>query len=148
MSNQKLAEELHKTVIRKFEKQKVHPSLKDSIRGADLTDMQLISKFNEGIGYLLYVFDIFSKYTWVVPSKDKKGITNTNAFQIILHESEHKANKIWIDKGSEFHNKSMISLLQDSDLEMYSTHNEGKSVVSERFIRTLKNKIYKYMASV
>ena len=55
---------------------------------------------------------------------------------------------MWVDKGSGFHSKSMISLLQDSDLEMYSTHNEGKSVVSERFIRTLKNKIYKYMASV
>ena len=80
MSNQKLAEELHKTVIRKFEKQKVHSSFKGNIRGADLTDMQLISKFNEGICFLLYVIDIFSKYTWVVPLKDKKGITNTNAF--------------------------------------------------------------------
>ena len=70
--------------------------------------------------------------------KDKTGITITNAFQKILNESNHKQNKIWVDKGSEFCNKSMKSWLEKYDSEMYSTHNEGKSVVAERFIRSLK----------
>ena len=80
--------------------------------------------------------------------KIKKGITITNAFQKILKESNRKPNKIWVDKGSEFYNSSMKSWLEKNDIEMYSTHNEGKSVIAERFIRTLKNKIYKYMTSI
>ena len=80
--------------------------------------------------------------------KDKKGITITNAFQKILKESNRKTNEICFDKGSEFYNTSMKLLLEEDGIEMYSTHNEGKSVITERFIRTLKNKIYKYMTSV
>ena len=110
--------------------------------------MQLINKFNKGIRFLLCVISIFSKYAWVILLKDKKGITITNAFQNILKESNRKPNKIWVDKGSEIFKRSMKSWLEKSDIEMYSTHNEGKSVVAERFIRTLKNKIYKYMTSV
>ena len=70
--NQQLAEELHKPIIRKFEKRKVHAAIKDNIWGADLAGMQLLSKYNKGIRFLLYVIDIFSKYAWVVPLKDKK----------------------------------------------------------------------------
>ena len=88
------------------------------------------------------------KYAWVVPLKDKNDMTITKAFQNILGESNRKPNKIWVDKGSKFYNRSMKSWLQDNDVELYSTHNERKSVVAERFIRTLKNKIYKYMASI
>ena len=110
--------------------------------------MQLISNFNKESRFLLCVVDIFSKYAWVVPLKDKKGITITNAFQKILKESNRKPNKIWVDKGSEFYNNSFKKCLKDNDIEMYSTHNEGKSVVAERFIRTLKAKIYKYLTSV
>ena len=80
--------------------------------------------------------------------KDKKGITIANAFQKILKESNRKTNEICFDKGSEFYNTSMKLLLEEDGIEMYSTHNEGKSVIAERFIRTLKNKIYKYMTSV
>ena len=116
--------------------------------GANLTDMQLISKFNKGCRFLLCVIDIFSKYAWVIPLKNKKGITNTNAFQKFLDESNHKPNKIWVDKGSEIYNRSVKSFLQTYDLEMYSTHIELKSVVAERFIRTLKNNIYKYMTPI
>ena len=75
-------------------------------------------------------------------------MTITKAFQNILGESNRKLNKIWVDKGSKFYNRSMKSWLQDNDIELYSTHNERNSVVAERFIRTLKNKIYKYMASI
>ena len=71
--------------------------------------MQLISKFNKEIRFLLCVTDIFSKYAWAIPSKDKKGITITNASHKILDQSECKANKIWVDKGSEFYNRFMKS---------------------------------------
>ena len=69
-------------------------------------------------------------------------------FKKILKESDRRPNKIWVDKGSEFYNNSFKKWLKDNDIEMYSIHNEGKSVVAERFIRTLKNKIYKYMTSI
>ena len=110
--------------------------------------MQLISKFNKGFTFLLRVIDIFSKYAWAVPLKDKKGVSIVNAFQKILKESDRKPNKIWVDKGSEFYNNSFKKWLKDNDIEMYSIHNEGKSVVAERFIRTLNNKIYKYMTAI
>ena len=110
--------------------------------------MQLISKFNKGFRFLLSVIDIYSKYACVIPLRDEKGIAITYAFQKILKESNRKPNKIWVDKGSEFYNSSFKKWLKDNDIEMYSTHNEGKSVIAERFIRTLKNKIYKYMTSL
>ena len=144
----KLADELHKSIIRKFKKRKVHSSFRNTIWGIDLADMQLLSKFNKGFRFLLCVIDIFSKYAWVIPLKDKKGISIVNAFQIILKESKRKPNKIWVDKGSEFYNNCFKKWLKDNDIEMYSTNNEGKSVVAERFIRTLENKIYKYMTSI
>ena len=105
--------------------------------------MKLISKFSNRFRFLLCVVDIYSKYAWVIPLKDKKGITITNAFQKILKESNRKPSKIWLDKGSEFYNRSMKSWLEKNDIEIYSTHHEGKSVIAETFITTLKNKIYK-----
>ena len=110
--------------------------------------MQLTRKFNKGFKFLLCVIDIYSKCAWVVPLKEKKGLSIVNAFQSILKKSNRKPNKIWLDKGGEFYNRSMKSWLEKNDIEMYSTHNEGKSVVAERFIRTIKNKIYKHMTSM
>ena len=92
----------------------------------------------------------FSKYAWDIPLKDKKGITITNLFQKILDESGFhlgKTKKIWVDKGSEFSNRSMKLWLKDNGIEVYSTQNEGKSVVAERFTETLRKKIYKYMTA-
>ena len=147
--NEQLAEELHQPIIRKFQKRKVYSAFKDNIWGVDLADMQLLSKYNKGIRFLLCVIDIFSKYASVVPLKDKKGISIVKAFQIILKQSNsRKPNKIWVDKGSEFYNAYFKKWLRDNYIVMYSTHNEGKSVVAERFIRTLKSKIYKYMTSI
>ena len=82
-----------------------------------------------------------------VPLKDENGVSIVNAFQKILKQSDRKPNKIWVDKD-EFQNSSFKKWLQDNDIVMYSTHNERKLVVAERFIRTLKNKIYKYMTSI
>ena len=144
----KLADELHKPIIRKFNKRKVYSSSKDNIWGADLADMQLLSKFNKGIKYLLCVIDLFSKYAVVVLLKDKKGVSIVNAFQSILNKSGRKPNKVWVDQGSEFYNHNFKKWLANNDISMYSTYNEGKSVVAERSIRTLKSKLYKQMTAV
>ena len=112
ISNKELAEELHKLIIRKFNKRKVQPPFIENIWGADLADMQLISKFNKGIKFLLSVIDFYSKYALIIPLKVKKGITITNTFQKILHESNRKPNQIWVDKGSEFYDRSMNSWLK------------------------------------
>ena len=109
--------------------------------------MQSLSKYNKGIKYLLCAIDLYSKYVWVVPLKDKRGITIVNAFQKIISKGR-KPNKIWVDQGSEFYNNSFKDFLKINNIEMYSTYNEGKSVVAERFIRTLKNKIFKHMTAV
>ena len=146
--NLQLAKELHKPIIRKFKKRKVYSGFKDNIWGADLADMQLISKFNKRFRFLLCVIYVFSKYAWVVPLKDKKGASIVDAFQKILKKSDRKPNKIWVDKESEVYNNSFKKWLKDNDVKMYSTNNEGKSVIAERFIRISKTKIYKYMILV
>ena len=102
--NIQLADELHKPIIRKFEKTKVYSSLRHNIWGADLADMQLSSKINKGFRFLLCIIDVYSKYAWALSLKDTKGISILNAFQKILKESDRKPNKIWVDKGSEFYN--------------------------------------------
>ena len=77
--------------------------------GADLADIQLLSKFNNGFRFLLCVIDIFSKYDWFISLKDKKDLSIVNGFQKILKESNRKPNKIWVDEGSEFYNNSLKS---------------------------------------
>ena len=110
--------------------------------------MQLISKFNKGFSFLLSIIDIYSKYVWAIPLKDEKSIIITNGFPKILKESNRKTKKVWVDKSREFYNRSMKSWLEKNGIEICSTHNEAKYFLAERFIRTLKNKIYKYMARV
>ena len=125
----------------------MYSAYKDNIWGADLADMQLISKFNKGFRFLLCVIDIFNKYAWIFLLKDKKDVSIVNAFQSIFKKCNKKP-KIWVDKGSESYSNYFKKWLQDNNIVMYSTHNEEKSVLAERFIRILKNKIYKYMTSV
>ena len=109
--------------------------------------MQSLSKYNKEIKYLVCAIDLFSKYAWVIPIKDKKGTSIVNAFQKIISK-ERKPNKIWVDQGSEFYNQSFKDFLKINNIGMYSTFNEGKSVVAERFNKTLKNKIYKHMTAI
>ena len=119
-----LADELHKPIINKFNKRKVYSQFKDNIWG-----------------------DLYSKYALVIPLKDKKGISIPNTFNKIIKQSNRKPNKIWVDQGGEFYNNAFKKWLSDNDIIMYSTYKEGKSVVTERFIRTLKNKLYKHMTA-
>ena len=96
----------------KFKKRKVQSPFIDNIWDADLVDMQLVSRFNKGICFLLCVIDSSIKYEWVIPLKNKTGITITNTFLKMSKESYRKPNKIWVDKGSEFYSRSMKSWLQ------------------------------------
>ena len=132
-----LAEELHKPVRKKFEKRRVLVNGIDKIWAADLVDMQAISKFNRGIKYLLAVIDVFSKYGWLVPLKDKTGKSVASALKTIF--KERRPEKMWVDKGKEFYNKDVKELI-----ELYSTENEEKSSVVERWIRTMKERMWKY----
>ena len=91
--------------------------------------------------------DLFSKYAWVVPLKDKKGGSIVNTFQKIISEGK-KTNKIWVDQGSEFYNNLLKRFLKTNITEMYSTYTEGKSALAERFIRTMKNKIFEHTTAV
>ena len=109
--------------------------------------MQSLSRKNKVIKYILCVIDLFSKYAFVVPLKDKKGISIVNAFDKIIKQSKRKPNKIWVDQGSEFYGDNFKKWLSDNNIIMYSTYNEGNSVVAERFIRILKNKLYKHMTA-
>ena len=146
-NNKILAEELHKPVIKKFNERKVYSQFRDNIWVVDLADTQSLRKKNKGIKYLLCAIDLFSKYAFVVPLKDKKGISIVNAFNKIIKQSNRKPNKIWVDQGNEFYNRNFKKWLSHNDIIMYSTFNEGKSVVAKRFIRTLKNKLYKHMTA-
>ena len=135
-----LAEELHKPIRRKFKRRRVLVNGIDKIWAADLADMQAFSKFNRGIKYLLAVIDVFSKYGWLIPLiplKDKTGKSVASALKTIF--KERKPEKMWVDKGKEFYNKDVKELI-----ELYSTENEEKSSVVERWIRTMKEKMWKY----
>ena len=143
-----LADELHKPVIKKCNKRKVYSQFRDNIWGVDLADTQSLSKKNKGIKYLLCAIDLFSKYAFVVPLKDKKGISITNAFKKIIKQSNRKPDKIWVDQGSEFYNRDFKKWLSSNNIIIYSTYNEGKSVIAERFIRKLINKLYKHMTAI
>ena len=115
--NEQLAKELYKPIIRNLRKRTVYSEFKDNIWEADSADKQLISKFNKEFRFLLCAID--RKYAWVVPLKDKKGVSIVNTFQKILDDSNRTPNKIWVDNGSKFYNSSFKKWLKDNDIEMY-----------------------------
>ena len=121
-----LTNELHKPVIKKFNKRKVYSQFKDNIWGVDLADMQSLSKKNKSIQYLLCAIDLYSKHRFVIPLKDKKGISIVNGFNKIIKQSNRKPNKIWVDQRGEFYNNVCKKWLSNNDIIIYSTYNEGK----------------------
>jgi len=103
--------------------------------------MQKLSKWNKGYKYILMVLDISSKYGWIVPLKTKTGLEVSKAFQIIF--KENKPKMLWVDKKKEYYNKNVLDLLAKKDVKIYSTENEERSSVCERWNRTIKTKMYK-----
>ena len=145
--NYQFANELHSRSLENLRSEKFIHLFRGNIWGADLADLESFSNSNKGIKYLLCAIDLFGKYAWVVSLKDKRGITIVNAFQKKIWKG-CKPNKIWVDQGDEFYYNLFTRFLKINNIEMYSTFNDGKSVTAERFIWTLKNKIFKHLTAV
>jgi len=141
--NEELADELHKSVRRKFQRRQVISYEVDDVWSCDLVEMQEWSKENKGYRYMLNVVDAFSKYAWSIPLKDKTGLTTLNAFKQIVENSKRKPNHIWLDLGKEFYNKYIDLWIKDNNIIRYSTYGEHKSAVVERFNRMLKTPMWK-----
>ena len=140
--NKILSEELHKPKRKNYPRRKIIVNHIDEIFAADLVEMQKFAKLNKGYQYLLTCIDIFSKYSWVIPLKNKKGITIKNALEKIFNKRKPKF--LWTDRGKEFYNKQVETLLNENNIKIYSTNNSKiKSAVIERFNRTFKNMMYK-----
>ena len=105
--------------------------------------MQEWSKVNKGFRYMLNVIDVFSKYAWSIPLKDKTGQTTLDGFKLIVKDSGRIPKYIWVDEGKEFYNKLMTEWMKENNIVRYSTHGEHKSAVVERFNRTLKEIMWK-----
>ena len=120
--NYQLANEVYKQIIRNFMRRKVYSSFRDDIWDVDFVDMQSLRKYNKGIKYSLCAIDLFSWYPWVVPLKDKRGISIVNAFQKIVSKG-CKPNKLWFDQVGEFYNNLSKRFLKINSIEMYSTYN-------------------------
>ena len=137
-----LADELHKPVRRNFARRRVITNGIDQIWAADLVEMGKFSKWNNGVKYLLMVIDVFSKFGWIEPLLNKKGETIVKAFKNIL-KTGRKPKFIWCDKGREFYNQDFKKLLDENGISLYSTENEEKSSVVERWNRTMKARMWK-----
>ena len=153
---QQLAKEVFNPQITKFKRQRKIPLYKDETWSADLIDKSSLSQHNKNYKFILTVIDIFTKYARAIPLKNEFGLCITNGFKAILSEGR-KPEKLWVDRGSEFYNKTFKSLLKEygtgkaasgisetaSQIELYSTYSDLKAVFIERFNRTLLHIIIK-----
>ena len=139
--NSKLATELHRPVSRKFRRRRVFATGQDKIWASDLADFQKLARHNRGYKYLLVCIDIFSKYLWLVPLKNKTGLEVAKALESLFKTV--RPTRLWCDYGKEYWNNTVEKLLKKYGITLYRTYNEGKSVVAERVIRTIKTWIYK-----
>ena len=116
---QLLAEEVFSPQITKFRRQRIIPLYKDETWSADLIDKSSLSKYNNSYKFILTDIDIFTKYAWVISLKNKSGLSITNGFKILLGEhpqggfKDRKPEKLWVDRGSGFYNKTFKSLLKE-----------------------------------
>ena len=134
---QQLAKEVFSPQITKFKRQRIIPLYKDETWSADLIDKSSLSKYNNNYKFILTFIDIFTKYAWAIPFKNKSGLSITNGFKIVLSESPQggseprKPEKLWVDRGSEFHNKTFKSFLKEYETKLYSTYSDLKAVFIE-----------------
>ena len=137
---------LHKQARRHYKRNRVIVGGIDELWQMDLADMQAHAKENDGYRYLLVCIDVFSKYVWVIPLKNKTGPALVTAFKKIL-ESGRKPQKIQTDEGTEFFNKHFKDLMKSEEIQLYNTYNETKASVVERVIRTLKTRMWRYFTA-
>ena len=139
-----IAEEIHKPARKKFERRKVISFNVDDIWGVDLVDMRSLKRYNDDFSYLVTIIDIYSRYAFAFPIKNKTGNTLVNVFEKIFEKYKRKPKKLWVDRGSEFYNRQFLDFLKDNNIKIYSTYGEHKSAVIERFNKTLKSIMYKW----
>ena len=136
-----LSRELLKPKQKVFPRRRIFSPNVDNIWTMDLLDLQKLSRVNRNFKYILVVLDVFSRFAWARPLKSKGGECVKTALQNIIETSERKPHKVWSDNGSEFYNSKVGELFKRYDIKLYSTHNEPKATIAERFIRTLRGKI-------
>ena len=142
-----LAEERHKPITRNFRKRRVISYGVDKIWTADLVEIQKYSKWNKGVKYLLTVIDVFSKYGWIVPLKDKKTESVSSAFSKIFKKVNENLKSCGLIKGSEFISKHFKDFLKTHSITLYHTQNEEKSSIVESWNKTMKNKMWKMFSA-
>ena len=134
---QQLAKEVFSPQITKIRRERIIPLYKDETWSADLIDKSSLSKYNNNYKFILTVIDIFTKYAWAIPLKNKSGLSITNGFKIVLSEhpqggsEPRKPEKLWVDRGSEIYNKTFKSLLKEYETKLYSTYSDLKAVFIE-----------------
>ena len=134
-------------LTRNFSKRSVISNGIDEIWAVDLVDMQKFSEWNKGVKYLLMVIDLFSKYGWIKPLRDKRSETVSKAFDEMFETSKRKPKILWSDKGSEFISKHFKEFLKKKDIKLYHTENQEKSNVVERWNKTIKDKMWKMFSA-
>ena len=137
---------LHKPARRRFKRNRVIVGGIDELWQMDLADMQPLATENDGYRYLLVCIDVFSKFAWIIPLKNKTGPSLVEAFKLIL-KSGRKPQKIQTDQGTEFFNRPFKALMKQEDIQLYNTYNETKASVVERLIRTLKTKMWRFFTA-
>ena len=136
-----LAGELLKPKQNRFPRRRIFSPNVNSIWTMDLLDIHQFARQNKNFRYILVVLDIFSRFAWVRPLKDKTGVGVAKAFEDIITKSDSKPHKVWSDRGTEFYNAAVARLFERNMIKLYSTYNEPKATIAERFIRTLRGKI-------
>ena len=146
-----LAKEVFSPQITKLRRQRITPLYEEETWSADLIDKSFLSKYNNNYKYILTVIDIFTKNAWAISLKKESGLSITNGFKILLSEhpqggsESRKPEKLWVDRGSEFYNKTFKSLIKEYETKLFSTYSDLKAVFIERFSRTLLHIINKSM---
>ncbi len=138
---------LHKPARRRFPTLRVLVFGTDEQWVADLVDVHKLKKHNKGVNYLLTVVDVFSKMAWVVPIKQKTGLQTAKALDTLFKSSKRSPQKLQTDDGKEFYNKHVAKVLKDNGVRHFSTAGDTKASVVERFNRTFKQRLYRYMTT-
>lgn len=136
-----LAKELLKPKLKRFSRRRVFSPTVDAIWAIDLADVHQYARVNKNYKFILVVIDLFSKYAWAKPLRNKSGIVTARNLEDIFVTSERNPSKLWADRGTEFYNVNVREVLRRYNIKLYSTYNEPKSAIAERFIRTLREKI-------
>ena len=136
-----LVKELLKPKLKRFPRRRVFSSSVDAIWSGDLLDIHQYARVNRNYNFILVLVDVFSKYAWARPLKNKEGISVAGAFEDIFDTSKRIPCRLWTDRGTEFYNQNVENTLKKHKVQLYSTFNEPKSAIAERFIRTLRGKL-------